>query len=162
MLHLHLIAFGKCKEPYLREACREYEKRLAPYCRLETVELAPAPLPEDPGPALVAAALAKEEALALAALAALPPRARLAALCVEGRPLGSEQFSLWLEEAAMRGGSAALLLGSSYGMSEALKARAELRLSLSAMTFPHQLARVMLLEQLYRAMTIHAGGKYHK
>ena len=159
MLHLRLIVFGKCKEPYLREACREYEKRLAPFCKLETLELSPAALPEDPNPAQIAAALASEEKLALASL---PSPTRLAALCVEGKPLSSEQFSRWLEEAAMRGGSAVLLIGSSYGMSETLKSRAELRLSLSAMTFPHQLARVMLLEQVYRAMTIRAGGKYHK
>ncbi len=159
MLHVKLIVFGKCKEPYLREACREYEKRLGGYCRLETAELQPAALPENPGQAQIAAALAAEEKLAFAAL---PPQARLAALCVEGIALSSEQFSAWLEEAAMQSGNVALLIGSSFGLSEALKRQAALRLSLSAMTFPHQLARVMLLEQIYRALQIAAGGKYHK
>jgi 23S rRNA (pseudouridine1915-N3)-methyltransferase len=143
----------------LREACQEYEKRLRAFARLEIVELPPAPLPESPNAAQIAAALAAEEK---AAGALLPPQSKVAALCVEGRACSSEQFSAWLEEAAMQSGGVALLLGSSFGMSEALKQRAELRLSLSAMTFPHQLARVMLLEQLYRAMQIAAGGKYHK
>jgi 23S rRNA (pseudouridine1915-N3)-methyltransferase len=159
LLHIKLIAFGKCKEAYLREACGEYEKRLGAFARLEVVELPPAPLPDAPSPAQIAAALAAEEK---AARAALPPQARVAALCIEGRALSSEQFSAWLEGAAMQGGSVALLLGSSFGMSETLKQQAELRLSLSAMTFPHQLARVLLLEQIYRAMQISAGGKYHK
>ncbi|MCL2105928.1 MAG: 23S rRNA (pseudouridine(1915)-N(3))-methyltransferase RlmH [Oscillospiraceae bacterium] len=159
MLHIHLVAFGKCREPYLREACGEYEKRLRPYCRLETTQLTPTPLPERPSPAQVRAAL---EAEARLALAAIPSQAIAAALCVEGGQLSSEGFSRWLEEAALRGGRVCFLIGSAHGLDESLKRRAALRLSLSEMTFPHQLARVMLLEQIYRGFQISGGGKYHK
>jgi 23S rRNA (pseudouridine1915-N3)-methyltransferase len=162
LLRVKIIAFGKCKEPYLRQGCAEYEKRLRTALQLEIIELPPAPLPENPSFAQIAAALAAEEKAALPALQALPRGARLAALCVEGKTQSSEQFSAWLAAAAMQSGAAALLIGSSYGLSEGLKARADLRLSFSAMTFPHQLARLMLLEQLYRAAQIAGGGKYHK
>jgi 23S rRNA (pseudouridine1915-N3)-methyltransferase len=159
MLHIKLIAFGKLKESYLRTACGEYEKRLGAFCRLELAELIPAALPENPSPAQIAAALKKEAALVQPLI---PPRSAVAALCVEGKALPSAAFSRWLEEAAQTHGAAALLIGSSFGLDGALKQCADLRLSLSAMTFPHQLARVMLLEQLYRAFQIAAGGKYHK
>ena len=156
MRRITLILFGKPKEPCLRQACAEYEKRLGAWCRLETVELAPAPLPDAPPAARIAQALESE---AKRALAKIPKGAGVAALCVEGRPMRSEQFAAWIDA---QPNEIAILIGSSYGMGEALKARANLRLSMSAMTFPHQLARVMLLEQLYRAFQIQLGGKYHK
>ena len=155
MRRVKLICFGKLKEPHWRAACVEYEKRLGPYCRLETIELSPVPLPEDPSPAQVAAALEKEAALAQQKL---PKGAALAALCVEGKQLSSEGFAAWLEQQ----GETALLIGSSHGLAGQLKQQAQLKLSLSEMTFPHQLARVMLLEQIYRASQIQTGGKYHK
>ncbi|MDR1464418.1 MAG: 23S rRNA (pseudouridine(1915)-N(3))-methyltransferase RlmH [Oscillospiraceae bacterium] len=162
MLRVQLIVFGKCKEVFWREACGEYEKRLRGFCRLETAELPPAPLPERPSPAQIAGALSAEGALAGAVLAKLPPQTKTAALCVEGQAMSSEAFACWLDEAAGTAGSVALLIGSSCGLDGGLKARTDLRLSLSAMTFPHQLARVLLLEQLYRAFQIRMGGKYHK
>ncbi|MCL2299842.1 MAG: 23S rRNA (pseudouridine(1915)-N(3))-methyltransferase RlmH [Firmicutes bacterium] len=156
MRRVKLICFGKLKEPYWRAACAEYEKRLGPWCKLETIELNPAALPGEPSPAQVRQAL---EAEAKLAGEKIPRGAAAAALCVEGEGLRSEAFAAWLEG---QGGEVAFLIGSSYGLSENLKARADLRLSLSAMTFPHQLARMMLLEQLYRAVQIQTGGKYHK
>ena len=153
---IKLILFGKLKEPYLREACAEYEKRLGAYCKLEVIELVPAALPENPSGKQIEKALELE---AKQALAKLGKSASVAALCVEGRPFSSEQFAGWL---AQQPNEIVLLIGSSHGMSEGLKARANLQLSLSAMTLPHQLARVMALEQLYRAFQINAGGKYHK
>ena len=141
---IKLILFGKLKEPYLREACAEYEKRLGAYCKLETIELLPQ------------RTLDEEAALALSKISS---RASVAALCIEGKHMSSEQFAAWL---AQQPNEIVLLIGSSHGMSETLKARANLRLSMSAMTFPHQLARVMALEQLYRAFQINTGGKYHK
>lgn len=155
MHRIKLICFGRLKEPHWQQACREYEKRLGAYCKLDIIELAPAALPDEPSPAQIAAALEKEAALAMAKL---PKGAGVAALCVEGKTLSSEAFSAWMEGQS----EAALLIGSSFGLAESIKRQAQLKLSLSPMTFPHQLARVMLLEQIYRAFQIQSGGKYHK
>jgi len=144
MRHVTLIAFGKLKEPWLRAACAEYEKRLVGYCKFETVELSP---------------LRTLEEEAQLATGKIPRQASVIALCIEGRQLSSEQFAAWL---GAQPNEIAIFIGSSNGMDESLKAKANLRLSLSGMTFPHQLARVMLLEQLYRACQINTGGKYHK
>ena len=93
----------------------------------------------------------------------IPQNAFVYALCIEGKTMPSEQFSAQLEQAAVQGsGSVVFVIGSSFGLSERVKRRANVRLSMSPMTFPHQLARVMLLEQLYRAFQIRSGGKYHK
>jgi len=155
MRRIKLVCFGKLKEPHWRAACAEYEKRLQAYCRLEVIELPPAALPDKPSPAQIRQALDIEAKLALGKC---PKEAGVAALCVEGRPMDSEEFAAWLEGHS----ETVLLIGSSFGLDESLKQRAGLRLSLSAMTFPHQLARIMLLEQLYRASQIQVGGKYHK
>ena len=156
MRRIKLICFGRLKEPHWQQACAEYEKRLGAWCRLETIELSPAPLPDEPSRAQIGAALEQEARLALAKL---PKGASVAALCVEGKQMSSEQLAAWMEA---QPGDIAFLIGSSHGLDEDLKAQAQLRLSMSAMTFPHQLARVMLLEQLYRAFQINIGGKYHK
>ena len=155
MRRVKLICFGKLKEPYLRAACAEYEKRLQPFCKLETIELGPAPLPDNPSAARIEQALSAEAKLAGEKILR---NASLAALCVEGRQMTSGQFAAWLEGQS----EVTFLIGSSFGLSEALKKQAQLKLSLSSMTFPHQLARVMLLEQIYRASQIQTGGKYHK
>jgi len=156
MRRVKLICFGKLKEPYWRAACAEYEKRLGPYCKIETIELTPVPLPDEPSPAQISQALAQEAKLAAGKI---PKGASVAALCVEGGQMSSEQFAAWIDA---QPGEVAILIGSSYGLSEELKARAQLRLSLSKMTFSHQSARVNLLEQVYRAVQINTGGKYHK
>ncbi|MDR2646625.1 MAG: 23S rRNA (pseudouridine(1915)-N(3))-methyltransferase RlmH [Oscillospiraceae bacterium] len=160
MLQIKIIAFGKLKETYWREAVAEYLKRLQTYCKLEICELTPARLPDAPTPAQIAAALRTENR---AALGAIPPQSAVAALCIEGKELSSEALSNWIRRSATDGGGCiCFLIGSSYGLDETLKQRANLRLSMSPMTFPHQLARVMLLEQVYRAFQIASGGKYHK
>jgi 23S rRNA (pseudouridine1915-N3)-methyltransferase len=152
MLRVRLIAVGKLKEAFWADACREYQKRLAALCRLEIVELAEEPERPD--------ALARE---AVRIEDRLPKEGYLAALCIEGRELSSAQLAAQLAELQNRGVSQlTLLIGSSNGLDERLKARADLRLSMSPMTFPHHLARVMVLEQLYRALSINAGSKYHK
>ena len=155
MHRIKIICFGKLKEPHWRAACAEYEKRLQAVCKLEIIELAPVYLPDNPSQAQIEQALAQEAQIAQAKL---PKGAALAALCVEGDCLSSEKFAAWLEKQS----EAALLIGSSFGLDDTLKKQAQLRLSLSDMTFPHQLARVMLLEQIYRATQIQLGGKYHK
>lgn len=159
MLRVTLITLGRLKEPYLREAVSEYTKRLQSLCQLEVIELSPAPLPDRPSAAQIDAAL---EAEARKIEEKLPSGAKLIPLCIEGKLLSSEDFSARLESAGMEGGSIAFVIGSSYGLSDRIKRRADLRLSLSPMTFPHQLARVLLLEQIYRGLKILAGGTYHK
>ena len=160
MQKVTVLCTGRLKEPYLIEACREYEKRLGRFCRLEMVELPEQTLPRAPSPAQVRRALFQE---AQALSARLPDKCRLTALCVEGQALTSEELARRLSDSAAQGfGHSVFVIGSSYGLDESLKERAHLRLSLSAMTFPHHLARLMLLEQLYRCAQILSGGPYHK
>ena len=160
MIQVKLICVGKMREKYYTEAFAEYAKRLQAYCRLELLEIAEQRLPEDPAPALLAAALEKE---ADEIERAIPAGAYVAALCVEGRQMSSPDFAKKLAEVQSAGRSrVCFLVGGSCGLAERVKARADLRLSLSEMTFPHHLFRVMLAEQLYRALNIQSGGKYHK
>lgn len=157
---MNLICVGKLKESYLRDACAEYEKRLGAFCRLTVTQIVPAKLPDSPAEALIERALLQESK---AIIAALPPNSRTYALCIEGRELSSEQLSAQLDSDAVSGfGIVNFIIGGSFGLSDEVKKRSDLRLSMSPMTFPHQLARVMLLEQIYRAFMISSGGKYHK
>lgn len=160
MTSVTLICVGKLKEKFYIDAAAEYVKRLKPFCRFALMELPEEKLPQAPSRALIQAALKKE---AEAIRAKIPPRSQVAALCIEGRLLSSEELAGQL--LAWEGGSVGhlvFLIGSSYGLDETLKAEANLRLSMSPMTFPHHLARVMLLEQLYRAFQINQGSPYHK
>lgn len=160
MLNVRLICVGKLKEKFYREACAEYEKRLKGYCRLEILELTEQRLPERPSQAQIDAALLKE---AEAIRAKIPSGSRVIAMCIEGKELSSEQLADRLDSWMSSGTSQiCVLIGGSCGLDAALKQSAQLRLSMSPMTFPHHLARVMVLEQLYRALNIAAGGKYHK
>jgi len=160
MLDITLLCVGKLKESYFAAACGEYGKRLGAYCRLTVTELAEARRSSDPTPGELAAALARE---AEAIRAAVPKGAALIVLSPEGRLLPSEALAAALEKYAASGVSKlCFLIGGSDGIDAALKRDAALLLSMSPMTFPHHLARVMLLEQLYRAFTITRGGKYHK
>ncbi len=160
MLNINVITIGKLKEGYLRDACAEYVKRLGAYSKVKVTELAESRLSDNPSEKEIAAALDNE---AKAVLAAVPSGSAVIAMCIEGRQFSSEDFSARLEKFAVDGKSTVcLIIGSSYGLSEKVKSAADVRMSMSAMTFPHQLARVMLLEQLYRAMSISGNGKYHK
>lgn len=160
MIKITLICLGKLKESYLREACAEYIKRLGAFCATDIVELAPARLPDNPSAAQISAALSAE---AVQILKNMPPRSRVYALCIEGTELTSESLAAAIKSDAAGGaGNITFIIGSSYGLDNEIKSRADIKLSMSKMTFPHQLARVMLLEQLYRAFHINSGGKYHK
>ena len=159
-MNVTVICLGKLKEQYLKDACDEYLKRLGAFCRCKVVELSPVKLPDNPSAAQITAALNREAAMIREKI---PKGAAVFALCIEGRTLTSEQFSERLQAAAVQGGAdVTFLIGSSFGLDEELKKAAQFRLSMSPMTFPHQLARVMLLEQIYRAFQIASGGKYHK
>lgn len=137
----------------------EYEKRLRPFCRFSIMEIPESRLSDRPSPAQIDAALEKEGKRILS----LAEHTRLFALCIEGRMVSSEQLAKTVESAGVGGASSiSFAIGSSFGLSNVVKSKADDRLSLSLMTFPHQLARVMLCEQLYRVFQIINHGKYHK
>lgn len=159
MIRVKIIALGRLKEKYLSAAVEEYSKRLSRYCSLEIAELSPKALPDNPSEAQIAAAL---EAEADMIIKAIPQGSRVVALCIEGKQSSSEELSLSLEKAAMSGGSVTYIIGSSFGLANRVKAVADEKMSMSRMTFPHQLARVMLLEQIYRGFKINEGSAYHK
>lgn len=156
-----VIALGKLNADYYAKAAAEYTKRLGAYCRLNVVELAEEPIAEkNASPAVIARALEKE---GRAILAAVPKGSCLVALCIEGKQKTSEELAAFFADRAQSGaGDVAFAIGSSHGLADSVKQAAAVRLSMSRMTFPHQLARVMLLEQIYRAFSINGGGKYHK
>ena len=157
---LTLITLGKLKEPFYQQAVQEYEKRLRAYGGVKILELPEEKLPERPTPAQIAQALSKE---AQAVRQKLPKSCWLCALAVEGKELSSEALAGTIQRVRTGGISELVfLIGSSYGLDASLKAQADFRLSMSPMTFPHHLARVMVLEQLYRAESILAGSRYHK
>ena len=159
-MDLQIICVGKLKESFYLQGAAEYAKRLGGYCKLRITELPEERLPANPTQGQIRAALAKEAA---AIRAKLPPGASVVALCVEGRMYASPELARLLAERSRSSAKhLVFLIGGSYGLDEALKAEAWLRLSMSPMTFPHHLARVMLLEQIYRAFQINTGGSYHK
>lgn len=160
MTHIYLFCVGKLKEKFYADAVAEYQKRLSAYCKLDIVELPEEKLPQNPSQAQIDAALVKE---AVVIRAKLPPRARTVALCIEGQLLSSQELAKRLQTwEAGPSNQLCFLIGGSYGLDEQLKSETQVRLSMSPMTFPHHLARVMLLEQLYRGFKINEGSSYHK
>ena len=160
MLSIYLVCVGRLKERFYQDACAEYLKRLSPYCKLTLLELPEERLPQSPSQGQIDAAL-EEEGQAIRSK--LPPNTSLVCLCVEGRLRSSEELAslvqTWEHNSAKH---LAFVIGGSFGLAESLKAEAWVRLSMSPMTFPHHLARVMVLEQLYRAFKINEGSNYHK
>lgn len=159
MLRCHLICIGKLKEDYWRKAVQEYEKRLRSFCKFSVTELAESRLPDKPSKAQIQSALDSEAERILSATG----NSEIVALCIEGKSVSSTQLADLMQNTGLRGiSNISFIIGSSYGLSDRVKEKAVLRLSMSAMTFPHQLARVMLCEQVYRAFQIMNNGKYHK
>lgn len=160
MFQITLITMGKLKEKFYIEAAREYEKRLGAYCKFQLIELPEVRLSENPQPGEISAALGKE---AEAIRQKLPKGAWFCVFTSEGVNPTSEELARKMAQVKLSGRSGAcFLIGSSFGMDESLKAQADFKLSMGKMTFPHHLARIMALEQLYRAEAIQAGSKYHK
>ena len=160
VFEITLIAMGKLKEKFYLSAAAEYEKRMKGYCNFKLLELPEVRLPEDPSPAEIVAGLEKEADLIFSKI---PKGAWFCTLTPEGKLLSSEALAEKLKDIKLSGkSSACFLIGSSFGMAQRVKDRADFKLSMSPMTFPHHLARVMVLEQLYRAEAIQAGSKYHK
>ena len=159
MLKVKLITVGTLKEDYLRAAAAEYEKRLGAFCRFELVQLKEERLSESPSQNEIKAVLERE---AVRITEQIPSSAFCIALCVEGKQLSSEELAERIEDISMEKSEVALVIGSSYGLSDTVKQRADMRLSVSKLTFPHQLMRVILLEVVYRSLNIIKGTKYHK
>lgn len=160
MLHITVLCVGKLKEKYWRDACEEYEKRLGGFCKCQVIEVAEERLPDHPSVAQITATI---EAEGGRLLSQIPKDSAVVALCIEGKEMDSQTLASYIQKRAVEGVShIVLVIGGSWGLSDAVKNRAQLRFSMSPLTFPHQLARVMLLEQLYRAFQIQNSGKYHK
>lgn len=144
MMTVKVVCVGTLKEAYWRQACAEYEKRLSAFCRLSVVALAESTLPKEKD------AILKE------------CEGYVVALCVEGSPMTSEALADKIAAVSQISSKITFVIGSSCGLDEAVKKRADLRLSFSSFTFPHQMMRVILLEQIYRAFTIQKNMTYHK
>ncbi len=159
-MNVQIIALGKLKEKYLTDAVKEYEKRISPFAKFSITELEPIKISENPSEAEITAALDGE---AEKISAKIPSGSLVIAMCIEGKQFGSEAFAKKISEAAVNGKSnIVFIIGSSHGLSDKIKNMAQIKMSMSEMTFPHQLARVMLCEQIYRAFTIINNRKYHK
>lgn len=160
MQKVTVLCVGKLKEKFYADAVAEYAKRLGRFCKLEILELPEARLGENPSPAEIEKALLDEAARIEEKL---PRTGALVALCIEGTALSSPALAEKLNGFAVAGASQlAFVIGGSVGLHPSIKGRADFKLSMSPMTFPHHLARVMLLEQIYRAYQIQAGSRYHK
>ncbi len=160
MFEVKLITVGKLKEKFYMSAAAEYEKRLGGYCNFQLMELPESKLPDNPSPAEVLAGLEKESEWILAKV---PKNAWFCIFTPEGKLLSSEALAKKMADIKLSGKSCAcFLIGSSFGIAKSVKDKAHYQLSMSPMTFPHHLARIMAMEQLYRAEAIQAGSKYHK
>jgi 23S rRNA (pseudouridine1915-N3)-methyltransferase len=159
-MNVTIIALGKLKEKYLRDAIDEYTKRISAYAKCDIIELNPVRLSENPSPAEIQNALSKE---AEEIKKKIPNNSYVFSLCIEGKVKSSEDFAKSIKDATLNGKSnIVFIIGSSFGLSPEIKSLSDFKLSFSPMTFPHQLMRVMLLEQIYRAFQINTNGKYHK
>ena len=158
-MNMALICVGRLKERYWRDAAAEYEKRLSRFGRFETIELPDLPEPANASPAIESQICQRE---GQAILGRLRDGDIVIALCIDGKRLDSVQLAQELRRLGDTGRRVVFVIGGSLGLSPEVVARAQMKLSFSPMTFPHQLARVMLLEQAYRACKINAGERYHK
>ena len=159
MIKLKIITLGKLKEKYLRDAESEYLKRLSAYAKCELIELEPVRLSDNPSPAEIEKALLTEAELIKKKI---PENSFVTAMCIEGKQYSSEEMSTLIFKGAEASGNLVYIIGSSFGLHESVKGLAKTKLSFSKMTFPHQLFRIMLLEQIYRGFKIEEGSKYHK
>ena len=160
MMNINFIVLGKLKEKYMKDFAIEYEKRLSAYSRVTVTELEPIKLSDNPSQAEIDNALNKETQMILSKI---PKGSYVFAMCIEGKQLSSEELSQKLEDIALSGKSTVtFIIGSSFGLSDQIKKIADFKFSMSKMTFPHKLARIMLTEQVYRAFSISNNAKYHK
>ena len=159
-MNITVISLGKLKEKYLTDAISEYSKRISAYGKLQIIELNPVRLSDNPSQTEIDNALSKE---AEEIKKKIPNNSYVFSLCIEGKEKSSESFAKAINDATINGKSnIVFIIGSSFGLSSEIKNLSDFKLSFSPMTFPHQLMRVMLLEQVYRAFQINNNGKYHK
>ena len=160
MMNVQLIVLGKLKEKYMKDFAAEYEKRLSAYCKMTVVELEPVKLSDNPSQSEIDNALLKETKMIKDKI---PKNSYIFAMCIEGKQMSSEEFSQKLQDIALSGkNSVVFIIGSSFGLSNEIKGMSDYKFSMSKMTFPHKLARIMLTEQIYRGFSISNNGKYHK
>ena len=161
MLKINIICIGKIKEKYFSDAIAEYTKRLGAFCKFTIVELAEEKIRDNnPNQAQISEVLLAE---GRSILKKISPSDFVIALCIEGKMASSEELSNTLDNLALSGKSTvSFVIGGSYGLSDEVKSRADMRLSMSRMTFPHTMVRMILTEQIYRAFEISTNGKYHK
>ena len=160
MVNLNIICIGKLKEQYLRDASAEYLKRMQTICKLTVTEIPADKLSENPSQKEIDRAL---DAEGKKIIDKIPKGSAVFAMCFEGKQRSSEELSTELDNLALSGVSnAVFIIGGSFGISDEVKMKSKYKLSMSRMTFPHQIARIMLLEQLYRASQISIGTRYHK
>lgn len=160
MMNINFIVLGKLKEKYMKDFSAEYEKRLSGYCKLTVTELEPVKLSDNPSEQEIKNALAKETQMIKAKI---PKNSFVFSMCIEGKQMSSEELSKKLEEIALTGkNNITFIIGSSFGLSDEIKQMSDYKFSMSKMTFPHKLARIMLTEQVYRALSITNNAKYHK
>jgi len=161
MFTVNIIFVGKLKEQYLRDAIAEYSKRLSAFCKLNFVEISEQKLSDNPSNKEIENAISLEGRQMLSYLNL--KSAYSFSMCIEGKQLSSEELAENINTIALNGNSTLnFIIGSSFGISDEVKKASNFRLSMSKMTFPHQLARVMLVEQIYRAFQIQNNSKYHK
>lgn len=160
MLNIKIICVGKLKEKYLIDAIKEYEKRLKTMCKLEIIEVAEYKIVDNPNETQIMQCINEESKTICRKIA---DREYLIPMCIEGEQVSSEKLAQKFDQVSLSGMSKiTFIIGGSHGIDDGIKNRANMKLSMSKMTFPHQLARVMLLEQIYRAFSINLGTKYHK
>lgn len=160
MLTVNIICVGNLKEKYLKDAVDEYKKRLSAFCKFDIIEIAEQRLSDKPSESEINSALEKE---AEKIMQKVPKGSAVISMAIEGKQLSSEKLADTVSDFALKGfSSISFIIGSSFGLSQNVKSKASLLLSMSKMTFPHQLARVMLCEQIYRAFSIINHTKYHK
>lgn len=160
MMNVQLIVLGKLKEKYMKDFANEYEKRLSAYCKMTVTELEPVKLSDNPSQSEIDNALTKETKMIKDKI---PKNAYVFSMCIEGKQMSSEELSQKLQDIALLGkNSVVFIIGSSFGLSNEIKQMSDFKFSMSKMTFPHKLARIMLTEQLYRGFSISNNGKYHK
>ena len=160
MLSVYIICVGKMKEKFFRDAFEEYVKRLRPYCKFQCIEIPETILPSNPSENDILGALKKEEKTILTSV---PCGASIVSLCIEGNMISSEELADYFSKITISGKSKiCFIIGGSYGLSQGVKDASDFKLSISRMTFPHHLARLLTIEQIYRAFKINEGSAYHK
>lgn len=159
MMNVTVLAVGKLKESYLREGCSEYMKRLSAYAKVNVIEINEERCSDNPSASEIQNVIEKEGERIVKKI---PKGAAVIPLCIEGREYDSREFSTFIEGIAMNNSHICFIIGGSFGLSDEIKAIGKTKLSFGKMTLPHQLARMILLEQVYRGFSILNNSKYHK